>query len=312
MAEKTTLCRAWKGEGDDARIFFSLSQDEGKTWSPQHDVAGLTSDGPALTSFKGVIYRAWKGEGDDARIFLSSINGFSGDRESWDPEHEIVGLTSGTPALAEGPLVNVPGPPGGFGSTNEFLYRAWKGRDDDERMFISSTTDGKNWAPEQPVPGRTSHGPSLATRSNTLYRAWKGVEGDNRLFMSSTTDGKNWTPERQIPGETSHGPAIAWGPGDRIHRIWKGAPGDSRMFISSTSNGTDWTPDVPISGFTSNTPALAGTSTTLYRLWKGVDNDARIFFSTSRDGNTWTPETPIEGLTSHGPSLVVVVEEIIH
>jgi hypothetical protein len=90
---------AWKGKGNDSRLFWSTLQD--RSWTQQREVPGVggSSHGPALSPVytpDGLeLMLAWKGKGDDARIFWSLYDG------SWSEQHEAGGglLTSHGPAL---------------------------------------------------------------------------------------------------------------------------------------------------------------------------------------------------------------------
>ena len=64
---------AWKGAGDDARLFFTSSTD-GQHFNDQQVLqgAGGTSAAPTATVFNGRLFVAWKGAGDDARLFFTS------------------------------------------------------------------------------------------------------------------------------------------------------------------------------------------------------------------------------------------------
>jgi hypothetical protein len=69
-----TLYMAWKGVGDDPRLFWSTF--EGNNWSQQHGLDDRgTSTSPTLAQFNGRLYMAWKGVGDDPRLFWSTFEG---------------------------------------------------------------------------------------------------------------------------------------------------------------------------------------------------------------------------------------------
>lgn len=303
MSFQTTLYRAWRTSTITNQISFSVSLDEGKTWSPEQILAGITSTGPGLAVFGQIVYCSWKGEPSDNRFFVNH----TADGGIWTIGVQPAGgLTSDTPALSEGPSVeSVPSPFGPEPVTT--LYVAWKGEDSDGRMFMSYTTDGTNWLnPGPQIPGLTSAAPALAMLANgELFLVWKGEAGDGRMFCDTFTNGLTPNQKGQIPGNTSHAPSITAGPGNRIYRLWKNE-NDTSMLISSTTDGTTWTPEVTIPGSTNFAPALAGTPDALYALWKGTEagTGTSMHFSASPDGNTWTPDTIIEGLTTDGPSLV--------
>ena len=90
---------------------------------------------------------AWKGVNDDQRIFFNSFNINTSNIGNWSPQQLVEGVgTSVGPSLAV---------------FSERLFMAWKGVNDDQRIFFSSF-DGNHWAPQQAVPGvGTSFRPSI-------------------------------------------------------------------------------------------------------------------------------------------------------
>ena len=170
------------------------------SWSAQVQApSGATSTSPALAAFNGKLYAAWKGMDSDQRLFVSS----SADGVNWSAQLQLQapsgsghGHTSASPALA---------------AFNGKLYAAWKGKDTDQRLFVSSSADGVNWSAQVQAPsGSTSTSPALAAFNGKLYAAWKGMDSDQRLFVSSSADGVNWSPQAQAPsGQSSTSPAPA-------------------------------------------------------------------------------------------------------
>jgi hypothetical protein len=72
------LIMAWRGPGDDQRIFTSsLADVPGSTWVPQSlilcaNLNPATSTGPSLIEFQGHTCMAWKGQENDNNIFFAS------------------------------------------------------------------------------------------------------------------------------------------------------------------------------------------------------------------------------------------------
>ena len=65
------LFAAWKGMGDDNRMFWSTFG--GDRWSQQHmGIGGGSSTGPRLAAFQEHLYAAWKGAGIDQQMYWSS------------------------------------------------------------------------------------------------------------------------------------------------------------------------------------------------------------------------------------------------
>ena len=81
------------------------------------------------------------------------------------------------------------------------MYAAWKGEDDDQRLWFASF-DGTKWSAQAQIPAvASSIGPSLAGFGSKLYAAWKGEEGDQQLWYASF-DGTKWSAQANIPGNS--------------------------------------------------------------------------------------------------------------
>jgi hypothetical protein len=76
----------------------------------------------------------------------------------------------------------------GLCSFDGFLYAAWKGETEDDRLFYSAFMSGPDnarvWTDQQVISGATSAGAAVATFGNELFLAWKGEFSDERLFFS--------------------------------------------------------------------------------------------------------------------------------
>ena len=252
------LFAAWKGVGDDQRMFWSSF--DGTAWAPQQlGIGGGSSDAPALAFFGGRLFAVWKGVNTDERMFWSSFDG-----NTWAPQQVGVGGgTSGSPALA---------------TLGGRLIAAWKGSGDDQRMFWSSF-DGNVWSGQQVgIGGGTSTGIALASVGDRLIAGWKGAGDDQRMFWSSF-DGNVWSSQQLgIGGGTASSPALA-ALGDQIYAAWRGVANDEQMYWSRF-DGHSWSPQkVGIGGGTSAGPSLGAFRSELFAAWKGVDGDERMFWS---------------------------------
>jgi hypothetical protein len=258
---------AWKGAGDDERMFWSSF--DGTAWSPQQQgVGGGSSTGPALAVFHGLLFEAWKGVTGDDRMFWSSFDGING--ISWyDQQVGVGGGSSESPAIA---------------AFRDQLFAVWKGAGDDQGMYWSSF-DGTAWSEQKLGPGATSGRPGLAAFGGRLIAAWKGVAGDDRMFWSSF-DGTAWSEEQQgVGGGSEVGPQLAvygvgpFGRDERLFAAWRGVGDDQRMFWS-TFDGATWSPqEAGLGGGSDVGPSLAPFAGALYAAWKGVAGDDRMFWS---------------------------------
>jgi hypothetical protein len=192
----------------------------------------------------------------------------------------------------------------GLVSNGGYLYAAWKGEPDDDRIFYSRWNGQGKWMAAGTIPGNTSAGPALGVLNGSLYAAWKGEWSDPRLFFSKF-DGSNWDPQVQISNVYSDtGPALC-ALGAKLVAAWKSVFDQNLYF--ATFDGTSWTAPSQIGGVASSVgPSLAAFNGKLYAVWKGEDSDQRLWFATY-DGTTWSGQNQIPNVgTSVGASLATV------
>jgi hypothetical protein len=168
---------------------------------------------------------------------------------------------------------------------------AWKGIDEDDRIYYSTSTDGINWTPQKPIEGiGTSDSPSLAWDGNRLWMAWTGVPGDSGLYYATTVDPLVWpdNPGIHIDGVgSSNGPSIAMVPGPML--TWKSIGDSSGVFFSTYNfNSRHWEGQQNIPGIgSSDRPVLiadvAGGSPLM--VWKGIEDDSSLYTANKTD--TW-------------------------
>lgn len=151
------LCCVWKGAGTTRMFATSSSIDDPYLLLPvsaggwQQELSGRTSHGPALT-YMGSFFRLWKGEGTDTRMFIVTSNYPEVIRAGSPYDQQVGGQTSHGPALTS------------LGK----LYRLWKNSTDNTMLISIGTITFPGterlhieWTAEQPIPGLTSHTPSL-------------------------------------------------------------------------------------------------------------------------------------------------------
>ncbi len=183
-----------------------------------------------------------------------------GGTNTWDSSIQLkVGNTSTGPALI------------GVGST---FYLAWKGSDNDLRLWFSSSEDiGASWAVQQQVLGAaTDNSPALAALASNsttpiIYLAWKDAASTAIFCASMSVTIDNTT---------------------------------------GASTSALWSTPVPVSGTaTDSGPALTTFNNTLYLAWKERASQ-NLWYSSSPNGTTWSTPQPISGAnTGVGPTLSV-------
>lgn len=246
-AFKGRLYMAWKGEGQDERIFISSGPElyaPGSgvlEWSPQRlgPAAAMTGGSPALGATDSTLFLLWKEAGSGWHIWLST----STDGVTWSVPERLppAGGTSDTPALA---------------SIGDVLYVAWKAEPGDRRIFWSKCVAGV-WEEQRQVEGLggTSAGPGLCVDpEGNLRLVWKGEIGDTRLFSSFLTSplsNLDWTPQQLIlDAASSARPALASPSGGMA---WRGVGDDFGIYVGQSDSVTPPIPRRP----TNLTPANA-------------------------------------------------------
>jgi hypothetical protein len=225
----STLIMAWRGVEPDKRLFWATMPNANgePLWAggPFDDRATLA--GPSLAEFRHGLFMAWRGiigsDGvSDRRLYYASHDGVSG----WTPQTVLNDRGSNYgPALA---------------AFRDRLYMAWRGVEDDQRLFYAVFPDGFKdppWSDQIPLNDRASlAGPSLAVFKDQLFMAWRGVEGDQSLWWS-TFDGSSWSGQCPVSPDARSldGPSLAV-LGGRLYMVWRGGTsidqGDQRVFYS--------------------------------------------------------------------------------
>jgi hypothetical protein len=268
VSYETTDFVAWKGEGDDPALFYSMVTYKNGGVSGidvQTKLSFLTSTGPAMASFGGRLYLAWKEQTNKRIRVADGTQQFPGlGIISWSAARDATGeVTDSAPTMVGTPAA---------------LYLAWRGPGDNVQVWWSKSQDGQTWLSQGLIPqvGNTISEPALAAIGNVVFLAWKAAAGDDRIFWSKCTDGKNWATQAPVAsvGGTSTGPALGVDSDGSLRVAWKAEPGDDRIFFSvltSPLTNTNWSAQQVVNGATTpSRPALASNSGAL--IWRGSDS----------------------------------------
>jgi hypothetical protein len=242
------------------------------------------------------LYMVWKGVGSDSRLFFATTSAGADLRiQQWSDQSVIPNVGSIVePALA------------GFRSQ---LYLAWRGLDDDQRLYYSRSSDsGSTWQPQQPAFENQGSffAPSLSVFQDKLYMAWRGIQDDHGLYFGSF-DGNGWSFLGKIADVGSWDtPALA-NYQNKLYMAWRGIPGDSDLYYSAF-DGHDWFPKpqqlIPDRGSALG-PSLAVVGQRLHMAWRGIDsvdgNDYHLYHSVF-DG-TWSPPVRTDFISYMKPSI---------
>ncbi len=218
---------AWKGEGNDNRLFWTRSTDL-NTFEPHRRFDDrLSSTRPTLAEFDGKLVMAWKSSHDE-QIYWSSFDG-----NGWSTQVAIPGRsTSHAPALA------------GFGNR---LFMFWKGSGNDTRIFYATLPAGPSgiWSGGEEVSyvradanGMTrevvntdSH-PAAVQRGDSLMLVYRGQPGDTAVWFMAFKN-EEWSAPFTVPGAGTYtGPGVAAFEGS-LFTAWKALDPDFELHFST-------------------------------------------------------------------------------
>jgi hypothetical protein len=236
----------------------------------------------------------WKGHGGDKQIYAAVQRSGS----TFNPATKV-----GYFATSRG-IAAVSYPDG--------VVAAWRGADDDNRIWVSRAIfDGSNWSDQFLPRGapRTEDRPALANWGGRVLMAWRGAAPDQTIWFSELTAG-GWTEQQAAingAATSSHGPALAAHGGELV-MAWKGA-GDDQGLYWARYDGATWNGPHGFAGGTTHGPALASQRTGVVMAWKGSGDDSRLWRA-SFDGG-WTQQALAVGRSSHGPALGTVGDHAV-
>jgi len=246
------LVVAWRGS-DDEWIWYSQRVDvTNELWTPPVTIPGIASSiGAALAELPDPggdddLCALWKGANGDQGLWATTYSpGTPDGGGGWQHQINIPNVASAwQPSLA------------GVGPT---LYAAWRGMDNDQAQYWSSSRDGVAWNPQQAIEGTfSSNGPNITSHGGDLVAAWKGMNNDQSIWWSRlalTSGAVDWSPQQRAPGLSSEGPALAeWN--NQVYAVWRGETGDQRLW-TSTFDGTSWAPQTLLNIVAGCRPAMS-------------------------------------------------------
>jgi hypothetical protein len=156
--------------------------------SPGVTVVYTASSAPALAAFGDRLYCAFQLSSDHALSVISSADG-----DSWTMAWSALGPTTHGQFAGSAPALAV------FNGT---LYCAFQANDPRHILYVTSSSDGRNWV--TPANGIADivlgSAPALAAFDNKLYCAYQADDSAQALCVTSSVDGQNWEPPRRYDG----------------------------------------------------------------------------------------------------------------
>lgn len=149
-------------------------------------------------------------------------------------------MTEGKFASSHTPSLGVLGP----WSDARGVAMAWKGWQDDPRVFITKITQGP-WESQVELPFHTSDTPAVAWYRDRTILVWKGSGEDQRLWWSSSPSSRwsspwNFGPQRETGFESNGRPALHR-VGGVLMMLWRGRFDDEGLFSAVLNDGS-WGP----------------------------------------------------------------------
>jgi hypothetical protein len=294
----------------DYNIYFSRSEDGGRTWlapnvrisdTPIGTYGGL---GPTTIDESGILFTAWTilnkyRRADKHILFAKSLD--RGD--TWTPDVQV---DDGTRSSKSSPVVCV--------GSNGHIYVVWEDYrpyDDSDIYFARSTDGGETWTdPNIRVnddPSSYQHCPSMVIDPwGDLYVTYD-CQADgvySRIYLVKSSDGgETWSkPHIQVddnrPGD-HYLPELAVDQGGTIYASWSWRGGDHILFAKSSDGGEFWSrPSIRIdyapdyyfwNDHSSIAVDEAGNVYVTWEAWNSGDSYPDVFFGMSTDGGqTWT------------------------
>ncbi|MGH8548000.1 MAG: hypothetical protein ACRERU_05270 [Methylococcales bacterium] len=117
------------------------------------------------------------------------------------------------------------------------LYMAWRGVDDDKRLFWTTFDEAtQDWLPPKVTKPKASHAsPALAVFKDKFYMAYRGADNKRLGWAIYTEAAEEWLPHNELNDAGSE-----WGPAfvvfeDKLFMFWTGE--DTQAFFFSTFDG---------------------------------------------------------------------------
>jgi hypothetical protein len=260
-----TLYMAIKGEGGNQNIYWTTSQDNGKTWSAAVPIFadGATNVSPSLAvDEQGTLYLAYLGLDPLLNIMYSTDGG-----KNWSPQYQIPGQTSSnSPTLV---------------FYQNHLFTFFTAQDNSSRIlyvYSDNPQSSETWSNAYTVTynngtaNQTSPTAVSATVFNdSLYLAYQtgtqsspsqgvevtyttGTDLSNLSWSLTSVPGLN---TEQTPSLTTDGQALY------LINTTNVVDADQTLFLSTSTNGIGWTTN-QLTGTSSYTPASTVLDNQLY------------------------------------------------
>ncbi len=179
----------------------------------------------------------------------------------------------------------------GLTSLGKHLVLAYKTYAANQRLVVSTSTNGTDFSDPTSIPKVTStHGPGLTTLNGHLVIAYKRASG-RKVAVVTSADGQNFSdPVKVRRAPTQASPAITTFGGQlRIAFVGRHSRGPIYLVSSTDGRGIEWGDKQQISGaYSRDAPALAEFKGKLFEAHSSRDDSTTVVVSRSSDLSEWS------------------------
>jgi hypothetical protein len=179
---------------------------------------------------------------------------------------------------------------------------AWTSRTD-TRVYVRSTSDGRNFSQPERVPAFSGDEPALATDgSSSVYVAWRDPSG--RLAVATSEDGTHFGDPVWLGRSSPTAPALAYGDG-RVVLAWVGDNNRLHVLPSASVEPIrfDAAQEVILEETSRVAPSLLFADQTWHLSWVGTDGQVNLL--PSADLVNFPATRTLSPHSEHRPALAV-------
>jgi hypothetical protein len=188
-----------------------------------------------------------------------------------------------------------------FGSS---LVLGYEGDDTLQRLFVTSSINGRSFANTTAIPNQNSdRGPGLTVFGEQLVMAYKGSGGSRDVWVTFSKDGIDFTDPVQIPNAQSPDPPAITVYGDKLRVAYKANDSSNSLWITSSADGRIWTPPQQVPGQQSlGKPALAVFNGQLFMAYRANDASNALYVTRTTNLADW-PKVKLDQQSDRAPAL---------
>jgi hypothetical protein len=183
------------------------------------------------------------------------------------------------------------------------MYIAFVANNNSNRLLVSNSGNGNNWAPSTQVGSESSkRAPTAAFVSSGPQGFTLGFvanNASNQLLVSHSTDAVHWQPNTQVQNQSSKAaPALAVFD-NQLWIAFVANDASNQLLVSHSADGLTWSPSTHVPNQSSKAaPALAVFDNKLWIAFVANNASNQLLVSKSADGMQWKPSTEVQNQSS--------------